>query len=64
MQLAVKNLFQFDENEALVLNVGVAKFIFDCCYVAHFGPNWLLKFDSPPQLVITSIKTHPKKLWG
>ena len=38
--------------------------IFDRCYEVHFGPNWLLKFDSPPQLVIRSIDTTPKHLMG
>ena len=58
MHLAVKDLFQFDER--LVLIAGVAKLIFDCCYVNHSRPSWLLEFDSPPQLVIRSIKTLPK----
>ena len=31
--------------------------IFYCFYVFHFHPNWLLKFDSLPQLLIRSIKT-------
>ena len=34
---------------------GVAKLIFDCRYVVHFHTNWLLKFDSLPQSVITEM---------
>ena len=33
----------------------------DYCYKVHFGANWLVKFDSPPQLVIRSIKTIPEQ---
>ena len=54
MHLAVKNLFQFDERYVLI--AGVVKLIFDRCHLTHFLPNWLLKFDSPPQLVIRSTK--------
>ena len=46
MHLALKNLFQFDERQVLI--AGVAKLIFDFCYVGHFGLNSPLKFNSPP----------------
>ena len=59
MHLEIKNLFQFDETLALV--AGVAKLIFDCCFELHFGTSWLLKSDSPPQLVIRSIKPFKDK---
>ena len=36
--------------------------IFDCCYEVHFGANWLLKFDSPPQF-ISSLKPIPKPIY-
>ena len=54
MHLEIKSLFQYDETQVLI--AGVAKLIFEYCYEAHFGANWLLKYDSPPQLVIRSIK--------
>ena len=62
MHLAIKNLFHFDETWVLI--AGVAKLIFDCCYSVHFGLTWLLKFDSPPQLVIRSIWTFQKQKIG
>ena len=62
MHLVIKNLSQFDETEALT--AGVAKLIFDCCDEVHIGVNWLLKFDSPPKLVVRSIKTLPGQIMG
>ena len=60
MHLVIKNLFQHDETKVLI--AGVAKLILYCCYEVHFRANWLLKCDSPPQLVIGSIKTLPEQI--
>ena len=62
MYLAIKNLFKYDETWVLI--AGVAKLIFDCCYEVQVGANWLLKCDSPPQLVISSMKTLPEQMMG
>ena len=62
MHVAIKNMFQFDET--VVLIAGVAKLIFHCCYQTHFGPTWLLKFDSPSPLAIMSMRMLQKQIIG
>ena len=63
MHLVIKNLFQFDETKIFI--AGVAKLISDCCCAINFGPSWLLlNVDSPPQLVIRSIRTLLKRILG
>ena len=48
------------------LIAGAANLIFDCCYEVQLvaGANWLLKCDSPPRLVIRSIKTLSEPIMG
>ena len=62
MHLVIKNLFQFDETQALI--AGVAKLIFDYCFSVNFGPSWLLNVDSPLQVGVRSIRTHLKQITG
>ena len=62
MYLAIKNLFQLDE--IWVVIAGVAKLIFDFCYLAHAGPTWLLKVDFHSQLGIRSVFMLPKQIKG
>ena len=62
MHLVIKILLQFDETYVIIALV--AKLMFGCFYEVHFGAHWLLKFDSPPQLVIRSIKTTPEQIMG
>ena len=62
MHFVIKNVFQFNETKVLI--AGIAKLIFDCCYPINFGFSWLLNVDSPPQLVIRSMRTLLKQIIG
>ena len=62
MHPAIKNPFPYDET--LVLIAGIENLIFYCWYEVHFGANWLLKRDSPPQLVTRSIKILQEQIMG